>query len=500
MNRRLKQLKILFLSCILSLSLSACMQDNQAPPSGTEAAALPEGTAPAVETGTPDAAEADSNSSTCYGSSHSGRYGWQWSNSHYTQEDYNLVMSFRTDGYQDQTVAEFDQRVLDWKDEASYHKMEETLRRLYSGLSREDKNADFIFGTLSNTWNACQKKHYDTCAREKNPWYEGYSEYETFGDVYGDQVCLTSAIADFDFDYRIADENAITVGERDAILNSIAEKLTEYMRGQPAEKLRDEDAMEKTLQAELEKSLEALEGGSLSWAGSCGLSYWWEAPWETECYEDEEEEQDEEKEETPPEGYTQEQYAQVLERLQYDRHKDMSIAEFDRMINALFTGNEINQQDLENFYQTFEIVSAYIDENDPASTFLCDTVPNALNEYEARARTVYTGRQVDPTYNDQLSLSHTEDVFGDQIPVEFLEADYTLTYRILDADALTVGQRDAFLADIKSGAKDILAEAMKEGEVNESSLQRALLEAGKKAETSSISLTGCEVDYLYTYQ
>lgn len=500
MNRSLKQLKILFLSCILPLSLSACVQDNQAPPSGTEAAALPEGTAPAGEAGTQDAAEADSNSSTCYGSSHSGRYGWQWNNSRYTQEDYDFVMSFCTDGYQDQTVAEFDQSVLDWNDEESYHKMEETLRRLYSGLSREDKNAAFIFGTLSNTWNACQKKHYDTCAREKNPWYEGYSEYETFGDVYGDQVCLTSAIADFDFDYRIADENAITVSERDAILNSIAEELTEYMRGQPAEKLRDEDTMEKTLQAELEKKLEALDGGSLSWAGSCGLSYWWEAPWETQWYEDEEKEQDEGEEETPPKGYTQEQYANVLERLQYDRHKDMSVAEFDRMINALFTGNEINQQDLENFYHTFEIVSAYIDENDPAFTFLCDTVPNAMNEYEARARTVYTGRQVDPTYNDQLSLSHTEDVFGDQMPVEALEAYYTLTYRILDADALTVGQRDAFLADIKAGAKDILAEAMKEGEVNDSSLQRALLEAGKKVGTPSISLIGCEVDYLYTYR
>lgn len=189
-----------------------------------------------------------------------GGYGW-WKTSPYTQEDYDLAVSFCTDGYQDKSVEEFDRSVMDWTDEAAFHKTEDALIRLFDSLSREDKNAGFILGTLSNTWDACRKKHYDTCDRQKAIVYHGESIYETYGDVYGDQVLLTSACASFQFDYMITDGASITVGERDAMLKGVENELSKYMNGLNREKLQNEDTMEKALKAELEKQLKSFGDG-----------------------------------------------------------------------------------------------------------------------------------------------------------------------------------------------------------------------------------------------
>lgn len=501
--RTFKTFTVLLLTSLLSSSLTACANtptngNQQNTSTGENNTDKKQTTEPATASGQ----EPDSESSSYhYGSSQSGSGRW-WRNSRitkYTQADYDLAVSFCVDGYQNKTVAEFDLSVMDWRDEDAYHKMEETLRRLHSSLPEDDKNAGFIYGTLSNTWEACEKKHYETCDREKHSWHNSFSEYETYGDVYGDRLLLAGAYANFDFDYTIADETAITVGERDAMLDSAAKELTQYMGKQPEEKLSDEDTMEKTLETELKKLLKTMGDGNLVWEGACSLSYWWDAPWEwyLEDYlpEDKNKEKDDEDGDKQPEGYTQEQYKEVLDRFKFDSYKEMSVAEFDRMVNDLTFSSDSKGDEL--FLQTYEIVCSYLDSEDPNADFFNQTIPTSLQEYKARACSVYSGKLCDPTYYDHINLERKEDVFGDQVLVDILNGDYTLTYRILDADKLTVGQRELFFDTVRKEAGELLLETIHKGEVTEKDFENAIMEAGKKAGNDLITLIKCEVEYVY---
>lgn len=184
-----------------------------------------------------------------------------------------------------------------------------------------------------------------------------------------------------------------------------------------------------------------------------------------------------------------------MEKLAYDSYKEMTVASFNRMVNNLFAAYDKEK----DFIEVYETVCSWLEGGEDEAFFLRNTIPRALDEYNARAITVYTGKQTDPAYSGRLCVEHKEDVFGDQILVNVLEADYTLTYRLLDAEKITVSQRDQFLEDILSHASPVLEKAITEGEVDENFLEKTLTEAGKKSESPAIALVDCEVNYLYQY-
>ena len=65
------------------------------------------------------------------------------------------------------------------------------------------------------------------------------------------------------------------------------------------------------------------------------------------------------------------------------------------------------------------------------------------------------GQGCGPERTDDLSLDVQEDVFGDKVVVGGAQGYYTYTYRLLDANTLTVAQRDAFSRPWeKGGAPD----------------------------------------------
>ena len=74
--------------------------------------------------------------------------------------------------------------------------------------------------------------------------------------------------------------------------------------------------------------------------------------------------------------------------------------------------------------------------------FLNNIIQTSIKEYSARAKEVYSGKTVDPEHSDYFQIEHKEDVFGDEVATGISYAYYTLTYRILDADELTVGERE----------------------------------------------------------
>lgn len=402
----------------------------------------------------------------------------------YTQADYDLVRSFKTDGYADMPVAAFDRSVLDWDDEDAYHRSEASLRRVLASLEEDDPNAEFILGTLRNVWDACEVRHYNACGRATAPWHNGFASSETYGDIFGDRVLLRGAYVEFCFDYSAADEQTLTVARRDELLSEAGRKIEAFLQAQDAEALRDTASMKKKLEAELKRVLSDLDD-EIAWGGGWDLSYYLNDPY---AYETDIEDMDA----GWKAGYTQEQYDRVMAALKPEGYEDMSVADYDRLVHKAFSEDD----GWDGMNMIFEMVSAYLPEGDPNAGFLRTTVPVALREYEARAIEVYSGRENNPTCSEWVTADIEEDVFGDGVVVGEAMADYTFSYRLVDAERLTVHERDAFLKAVKEGAEDFLREALKtgKGQTTKAAFKAGLEAIGEAASTDAVRFAGCTVD------
>lgn len=418
---------------------------------------------------------------------------WGKSAEKYTKADYDFLLAYQTDGYENLSVEEFNHRVMDWDDEESYHKTEDILNRVFATLPGEDENADFILVTLGNTWNECEKKHYNTCDREKSPWHSGSAACETYGDVFGDKVRLTGGYAEFRFDYNPDTAKSLTVGQRDDLLDSISIKLEAYMKEQPASALKQEEAMEKALAVQLKDLLSSLDG-AITWGGNSDVSYYWDAPYEGV--------QDTvaQAEEAASEGeyiYTKKQYNLVMERLKPENYEQMSVSEYNRTINKVFS-EDMGDEEGVNF--AYEMVMSTLSENDENWDYLHSTVQRALDEYQTRTREVYTGKNMDFSCRGDIHIPLMEDVYGDKVEVGDIEGAYEFTYRIKDADKLTVKGREDFIKSVNQKAKESVEKETKTGTVDQAGFKALLEAAGKESGNEYIEFTGCSLEFFEVYR
>lgn len=436
----------------------------------------------------PAAPAANSTPATSAAYSGLSRRGNWWSHQQkkYTQADYDLALSFMTEGYEQQSVADFDRQVLDWNDEAAYHPREDALRRLLDTLPDDDPNSEFILRTLGATWRECEKKHYNACQQSQNPWHSGWAQYETYGDIFGDQAVLTGAYLDFEFDYSISDEQALTVGQRDEFFRGLEAALAEFLAQQPLQALADEDAMEKILTDQLKGLLQNSQDG-VQWGGQLELSYWWDQSWEDETSQ----QPGADEEDDWPTNYTQAHLDQALAALKPHGYETMPVAQFDRQVHAALQNDEERSLDM-----ALNALLEFLPESDPNYAFFHTVVLTGLREYEARAREVYSRKQVDPEFYGEACVEVRQDVFGDQVVTGMAMAGYTFTYRLVKPEELTVQQRDQFLQAVTQGAQEFLENAMAQGaQMDEAAFRAGLEAAGKAASTGTVQFTGCELEY-----
>lgn len=417
---------------------------------------------------------------------------WGKSAEKYTKDDYNFLLFFRTDGYEKEPVEEFNRKVLDWEDEEAYHKTEDILIRVFQFISEDDENTDFILNTLGNTWNECEKKHFNTCEREKAPWHDASAKCETYGDVFGDTVLLTGGYADFSFDYKPDADKKLTVGQRDDLLDSIGAGLEAYMKEQPASALKKEESMKKSLSSKLEELLKSMSGG-IVWGGNSDIDYYWEAPYELE-------------QDTSIEAisisqdgytYTKKQYDLVIEKLKPENYGQMSVSEFNRTIYKVFSGVT---GDEDSVTYAYDMVTTSLSEKDENWTYLHETVQRALSEYRTRTLEVYTGKDTGFRCTEDFYIPLMEDVYGDQMEVGSLDGAYEFTYRIRNADKLTVKDREEFIESVKQKTKESVEKEAKKGTVGKADLKKLLESAGKAAGSKYIEFTGCSVEYFEVYR
>lgn len=193
-----------------------------------------------------------------------------------------------------------------------------------------------------------------------------------------------------------------------------------------------------------------------------------------------------------PSTYTKEQY-NLIAALKTAGYENQSIAEFNRTLNAKFSdGNE-------DFFEAYDMVLSTLPQDDALAPFVLNTIRASQEEYGARMQEVYSGKRVDPSFRGSASHSKHADVFGDSVEVAYGSADYTFTYRILDQDKLTVGQRDQFLQSMLSGVQAWLEKQDMGKDADMVALKTELDRLGKASTTATIEYTGCEIDYYESY-
>lgn len=425
----------------------------------------------------------------------------------YTKADYELMTALNTDGYKNMSVREFNKKAMDWENEDSYHKAEEAMARLVSSLPEDDKNRDFIFNTMENTWRECEKKHYNQCEKEASAWYSASAVYEKYGDVYGENERLIGCYADFSFNYTISDESALTVGQRDENLLKIKETLEAAIEGQTDAVRTNEEKMEKTLTDTLKAALKNMDE-KIVWGEKCSVSYSYDAP-----YAPDEEAMSADSSDKAVSslicaegtagtsidsstslnvdasaGYTKEQYKQVIDVLLPKDYEKMSVAQFDRAVHKAFAESSWDEDSIAYAYEN---VSAWLPENDPNFYGINELIPRAAGEYNARAASVYRGENVYPQVSVYEDISLEEDVYGDKVVVGNIIAEYTFSYDILDADRLTVAEREDFLHEVKNGVKRFLTDTAKEGKISRSEFEAGIEAAGKAAGNDKIQFIRC---------
>jgi len=155
-----------------------------------------------------------------------------------TQADYDSILSLRTEGYREMTLADFNQRLLDWCNEHS-----DACDRIFCdviwgdyavGLTEEERS--FVAQTcrLSITENAMLVRSLYTGGPEQDPDFS--RNLPTWQHV---ESGITTAWCDlyYDLSYHISDKSAATVDERDRCVAGMEDAIRTFWDETPMDEL-----------------------------------------------------------------------------------------------------------------------------------------------------------------------------------------------------------------------------------------------------------------------
>ncbi len=101
------------------------------------------------------------------------------------------------------------------------------------------------------------------------------------------------------------------------------------------------------------------------------------------------------------------EYDLVLKELKFPGYEDMSIAEFNRRINAVFSGYD---EDKEDFYDAYDNVIENMEDTDENAEFLLTTVRACQEERILCPAKGAVHKQVNAEYEAEISSTREEDV------------------------------------------------------------------------------------------
>ena len=335
------------------------------------------------------------------------------------RDTYGLLLGLRTEDYEGMTVQAFREMVHERmaEDEAAYLTLydlhdEEALKLRYT-----DNGASFIFNTLipltAERWQSWRYQNYVPSA---NP----------------DQMEVEYTLL-----RTVLDAGQLTVGETEralsAMMEGIAALTLEHLYGETA----DEAAFRAGLASlEARYSNDAMQ---LSVAdvfipevGMTGVT-------------------DQASGEMIPDAATREDY-ELLLALKVDGFADMTVAAFNAHIQDAFREEGPIQDAYERVYNELlqGIVPDYLTEAE--ETFLRVTLDWTIREYVAENQSQYSDEPVLPTHQGYY--------FGDGSEKYGVAIEYVFEHELLNAEALTVTQRDERLQAVVAGMDQALLDGI----------------------------------------
>lgn len=185
---------------------------------------------------------------------------------YYTQAQYDRLAALKTEGYESQSIAQFNRSMwaaVNGEDQTS-NELYEALWRVQDQLPAEDPLAPFVHYTLSASLREYSTRLDEVMSgRPKDPDFQGSATRTDYADVYGDQVQVGQTQLEYSFTYRILDQDGLTVADRDRFLTQITAGMQTFLDQWTGK--RDDKELEKAALAELDRLGQA--------AGTSAISY-----------------------------------------------------------------------------------------------------------------------------------------------------------------------------------------------------------------------------------
>ncbi len=158
-----------------------------------------------------------------------------------TDEDYRSLLALKTPDYQNMSITDFNNALLDWSN-ADYERMErigeDTARNDFQvTLTAEELSFVKLTAFLSGMENGNQIQSGYTGQEKKDPGYREYLPQKTV-EEYGTAAWCSLY---YQFSYHISDPRKITVGERDRCINEMINAIHKFWNNTDIETLLQMD-------------------------------------------------------------------------------------------------------------------------------------------------------------------------------------------------------------------------------------------------------------------
>ena len=378
----------------------------------------------------------------------------------FSEEDYGKLFALQFEGYENMSVAKYQERVWEMTDTEEYRELLERFsgddNDLYQ-LKDSDGTASFFFYTLEPL----------TAERWQSRSFGGYAATDCPG-------ASDNAVLEFFFTLTIRDADALTVGEYNEARLGVTEGLQGILQGKTDGQLRDDASM----QGEIEAEIEALTKRWGSDKLQVSVEYFYmplsEINDESGRYRDGVKERESGQyanvAENLPEKQGGGQYSDSAEDMQEGQEtRDFPPADEEdyRSLFALKTPGYQNRSvaefnlDLLNWanedYERMERIGGDAGYNDFAvdlseeeRVFVTQSVWFSGAENGEYVRSNYTGRaEEDPVYNRYLPSKTVEENGA----AAWCDLFYQFSWHIADKGAITVGERDRRVMDLLNGVQ-----------------------------------------------
>ncbi|MDO4719578.1 MAG: M56 family metallopeptidase [Peptostreptococcaceae bacterium] len=355
----------------------------------------------------------------------------------FSDEEREQIMALRLSGFEEMSIAEYQERVWEITDTEAYADLLERFSRA-EGLHEQrdrDETADFFFHILEPL----------TAEKWKKRQFGGYVEATSFGDS-------EKAALEFSFALDILNPKALTVGEYDKTRKALMKELKEILRNRTKEELADELLMRERLSSEIEKISKRYSNDKIEVSAEYFYRGIFPAAEEKSAAK---EERPARKEREHKKG-TEEDYRSLL-ALKTSSYQNMSVADFNRVL--LDWANE-DYERAERIGVEAGLGDYGVSLSKEEKDFVGLTVWASGVENAEFVRSHHLSRaEEDPRF--QISLPSKESYENGEITA-WAEAGFSFSYHIRDKKNLRIRDRDAYirvmLRDVEKFWKDATME------------------------------------------